>query len=61
MNRDGAGGWYTKGIERARKINSGLLAVEKECQILKTGGDKQKELEEEKDKNLSLGILQKIN
>jgi hypothetical protein len=37
-----------KGIERARKINSGLLVEEKECQILKIGGDKQKEKEEEK-------------
>jgi len=61
VNRDRAGGWDTKGIERARKINSGLLAEEKECQILKTGGDKQKKKKKKKDKKLSLGILQKIN
>jgi hypothetical protein len=42
LNRERAGEWDTKGLERARKINSGLLAEEKECQILKTGGDKQK-------------------
>ena len=55
QNRQFEREWDTKGLERAQKINSGLLAEEKECQILKTGGDKQKEKEEGKRKESLVG------